>query len=85
MRGEEGPLDCALVVHRLHFAFTATVHDLFPQLTMGLAPIIVILKVLAMRHPEGKYAEGARLLARLFAINFVFGVVTERLVPRAAE
>jgi cytochrome d ubiquinol oxidase subunit I len=69
-------MDSALVVHRLHFAFTATFHYLFPQLTMGLAPLIVILKALGMRHPEGRYAEAARLLARLFAINFVFGVVT---------
>ena len=69
-------MDSALLVHRLHFAFTATFHYLFPQLTMGLAPMIVILKVLALRHPERRYAEASRLLARLFAINFVFGVVT---------
>jgi len=69
-------MDSALVVHRLHFAFTATFHYLFPQLTMGLAPLIVVLKVLALRHPEGRYADAARLLGRLFAINFVFGVVT---------
>jgi cytochrome d ubiquinol oxidase subunit I len=69
-------MDSALVVHRLHFAFTATFHYLFPQLTMGLAPMIVVLKLLALRHPEGRYADAARLLGRLFAINFVFGVVT---------
>jgi cytochrome d ubiquinol oxidase subunit I len=69
-------LDSALVVHRLHFAFTATFHYLFPQLTMGLAPLIVICKLLAIRHPERGYAQAARLLGRLFAINFVFGVVT---------
>ena len=69
-------MDSALVVHRLHFAFTATFHYLFPQLTMGLAPMIVILKVLALRQPERRYAEAARLLAKLFAVNFAFGVVT---------
>ena len=31
-------MDSALLVHRLHFAFTVTFHYLFPQLTMGLAP-----------------------------------------------
>jgi len=30
-------MDSALLVHRLHFAFTITFHYLFPQLTMGLA------------------------------------------------
>ena len=69
-------MDSALFVHRLHFAFTATFHYLFPQLTMGLAPLIVICKVLAIRRPGRGYAEAARLLGRLFAINFVFGVVT---------
>ena len=69
-------MDSALVVHRLHFAFTATFHYLFPQLTMGLAPMIVVLKVLALRRPDRRFDEAARLLARLFAINFVFGVVT---------
>ena len=34
----------SLVLHRLHFAFTVTFHYLFPQLTMGLALLIVILK-----------------------------------------
>ena len=69
-------MDSALVVHRLHFAFTATFHYLFPQLTMGLAPLIVVCKVLAVRRPDRGYAEAARLLGRLFALNFVFGVVT---------
>jgi cytochrome d ubiquinol oxidase subunit I len=69
-------LDNALVVHRIHFAFTATFHYLFPQLTMGLAPLIVVCKVLALKRPARGYAEAARLLGRLFAIAFVFGVVT---------
>jgi cytochrome d ubiquinol oxidase subunit I len=69
-------LDSALLVHRLHFAFTATFHYLFPQLTMGLAPLIVILKLLALRRPDRGYAGGARLLAKIFAVTFVFGVVT---------
>lgn len=36
----------ALVFHRLQFAFTVTYHYLFPQLTMGLALLIVIMKAL---------------------------------------
>ena len=42
----------ALTLHRLHFAFTITFHYLFPQLTMGLAPLIVILKTMALRTRE---------------------------------
>jgi Cytochrome bd terminal oxidase subunit I len=41
-------MDSALDIHRLHFAFTITFHYLFPQLTMGLALLIVVLKSLAL-------------------------------------
>ena len=34
----------AEIIHRLHFAFTITFHYLFPQLTMGLALLIVAIK-----------------------------------------
>jgi cytochrome d ubiquinol oxidase subunit I len=43
---------------------------------MGLAPLIVLFKWLELRRPGRGYGESARLLARLFAVNFVFGVVT---------
>jgi len=39
----------ALLWHRLQFAFTIVYHYLFPQLTMGLALYIVVLKILALR------------------------------------
>jgi cytochrome d ubiquinol oxidase subunit I len=66
----------ALLLHRLHFAFTVTYHYLFPQLTMGLALLIVILKTLAIRSQNERYNEAARFWAKIFAINFLIGVVT---------
>ncbi|HTT23813.1 MAG TPA: cytochrome ubiquinol oxidase subunit I [Candidatus Sulfotelmatobacter sp.] len=69
-------MDSALLVHRLHFAFTVTFHYLFPQLTMGLAPLIVVLKTLALRRNDESYNKAARFWARIFGINFVIGVVT---------
>ncbi|MGZ3480294.1 MAG: cytochrome ubiquinol oxidase subunit I, partial [Myxococcaceae bacterium] len=39
----------ALFWHRLHFGFTVTYHYLFPQLTMGLAFLIVLFKWRAFR------------------------------------
>ena len=69
-------MDSALLVHRLHFAFTATFHYLFPQLTMGLALLIVVLKTIALRRKDPVYNEAARFWARIFGINFVVGVVT---------
>ncbi len=69
-------MDSALLVHRLHFAFTVTFHYLFPQLTMGLAPLIVVLKTLGLRRNNETYNQAARFWARIFGINFVLGVVT---------
>ena len=69
-------MDSALLVHRLHFAFTVTFHYLFPQLTMGLAPLIVYLKTVALRDGNESYNKAARFWAKIFGINFVLGVVT---------
>jgi cytochrome d ubiquinol oxidase subunit I len=69
-------MDSALFIHRLHFAFTVTYHYLFPQLTMGLAPLIVALKSLALWKKDDRYNRAARFWAKIFGINFVIGVVT---------
>jgi cytochrome d ubiquinol oxidase subunit I len=69
-------MDSALLVHRIHFAFTITFHYLFPQLTMGLAPLIVVLKTLGIRHRDEIYNQAARFWAKIFGINFLLGVVT---------
>ena len=69
-------MDSALAVHRLHFAFTVTYHYLFPQLTMGLALLIVVLKTLALQTGNELYNESARFWLKIFAINFAMGVVT---------
>jgi cytochrome d ubiquinol oxidase subunit I len=69
-------MDSALLVHRLQFAFTATFHYLFPQLTMGLALLIVVLKTIGLMRNDPTYNESARFWGRIFGINFVLGVVT---------
>jgi cytochrome d ubiquinol oxidase subunit I len=69
-------MDSTILIHRLHFAFTATFHYLFPQLTMGLALLIVVLKTLALRSHNDLYNQAARFWARIFGINFIMGVVT---------
>jgi len=66
----------ALTIHRLHFAFTVTFHYIFPQLTMGLALLIVVLKTMALRTGNQHYNAAARFWARIFGINFALGVVT---------
>ena len=66
----------ALLLHRIHFAFTITYHYLFPQLTMGLALLIVVLKTIALRRKNEHYNQAARFWAKIFAVNFLLGVVT---------
>ena len=65
-----------LLLHRVHFAFTVTFHYLFPQLTMGLALLIVVLKTLGLIRGDERYSQASRFWARILAINFVLGVVT---------
>lgn len=64
------------LIHRLHFAFTITFHYLFPQLTMGLALLIVVLKTAALKTNGELWDRAAHFWGRIFGINFVFGVVT---------
>jgi cytochrome d ubiquinol oxidase subunit I len=66
----------ALGWHRFQFGFTITFHYLFPQLTMGLALLLVVLKVAALRTRDERYDDLARFWGRIFGINFALGVVT---------
>ena len=69
-------MDLALAVHRLQFAFTVTFHYIFPQLTMGLALLIVVMKSAALRTRSEHWNEASRFWVRIFAVSFVMGVVT---------
>ncbi len=62
--------------HRLHFGFTVTYHYLFPQLTMGLAFLVVLFKWRGVRSGSALHDQAARFWARIFGISFAFGVVT---------
>ncbi len=66
----------ALFWHRLHFGFTVTFHYLFPQLTMGLALLILLFKWKAVRTGSTVHGEAARFWARIFGVTFALGVVT---------
>src|ERR671930_1060728 len=65
-----------ILLSRLHFAFTAVYHYLFPPLTMGLALLLVVLKTRALL-PGGRTAnESVRFWSRIFVTTFIMGVVT---------
>ena len=62
--------------HRLQFGFTITYHYLFPQLTMGLALLIVVLKGIGLRTGRREWHDAARFWIRIFGLSFAMGVVT---------
>ncbi|HUL45023.1 MAG TPA: cytochrome ubiquinol oxidase subunit I [Bacteroidota bacterium] len=66
----------ALLIDRLQFAFTVTYHYLFPQLTMGLALLIVLLKWIGLKKNDERYHRAAKFWAGIFAVNFALGVIT---------
>ena len=74
--GGDVTMDDALVFHRLQFAFTIVYHYLFPQLTMGLALLIVVMKARGLRPGGERWNDAARFWIRIFGINFAVGVVT---------
>jgi cytochrome d ubiquinol oxidase subunit I len=51
-------------------------HYIFPQLTMGLALLIVILKIQAIRKKDEECNKAARFWAKIFGLNFAMGVIT---------
>jgi cytochrome d ubiquinol oxidase subunit I len=69
-------LEDALLMSRMQFAFTITYHYLFPMLTMGLALLVFVLKSIYMRNRNELYNKAARFWGKIFAVTFVFGVVT---------
>jgi len=62
--------------HRLQFGFTITYHYLFPQLTMGLALLIVVLKGMGLATGQPDWSHAARFWIRIFGLSFAMGVVT---------
>jgi len=72
--GQNAAVDDAELLHRFQFAVCAAFHYLFPQLSMGLAPLLV----LARRWSRTDAVAGTfvQTWTRLFALTFVFGVVT---------
>jgi cytochrome bd ubiquinol oxidase subunit I len=79
-----------VLVDRLQFTLTITFHYLFPILTMGLALFIAWFKSVSylgredhrfrlLRKTDAEresYEDAARFWAKVFTVNFAFGVVT---------
>jgi len=56
----------AIFLSRLQFALTLGFHILFPTLTLGLAPFLVMLEVQWLRTGKEVYVRLYRFWAKLF-------------------
>jgi cytochrome bd ubiquinol oxidase subunit I len=68
-------MDPAALMHRLQFAFTLTYHYIFPQITMGLALLIFILKTMGLRG-DATANRAVRFWTKILGVTFIIGVVT---------
>jgi cytochrome d ubiquinol oxidase subunit I len=66
----------ALLAHRFQFGFTVAYHYLFPQLTMGLALLLFVLKSVALFRGHAQADAAVRFWSRILGLAFVMGVVT---------
>ena len=69
-------MDTSTILSRLQFAFTIAYHYLFPQFTMGLALLLVVLKILYLAKKDERYNNAVHFWGKIFAITFIMGVVT---------
>jgi cytochrome d ubiquinol oxidase subunit I len=69
-------MESALLYDRLQFAATATFHYLFPQLTMGLALLLLYFRSRSLATGDEHYHQVAQFWTKIFALSFAFGVVT---------
>lgn len=65
-----------VTLSRLQFAITIGFHFIFVPLTIGLALFIAVVETIYVRTDDLRYKSLAKFWGKLFAINFVLGVVT---------
>ena len=65
-----------IFLSRLHFAFTAMFHIIWPVLTIGLSIFLVVMEARWLMTGQKRYYHHARFWMRLFLLNFAVGVVS---------
>jgi cytochrome d ubiquinol oxidase subunit I len=66
----------ALLLARLQFAFTISVHIIFPAFSIGSSAFVATLLVLWRRSGDEHYHRLARFWTKIFAVSFAMGVVS---------
>jgi cytochrome bd-type quinol oxidase subunit 1 len=71
------------VIARWQFGFTIVYHYLFPQLTMGLALLLVVLKTLYLRRGEGDLVDVVERAVKKLSGDYEQPERTKRKGPAA--
>jgi cytochrome d ubiquinol oxidase subunit I len=66
----------ALLLSRLQFAFTISVHIVFPSFTIGLAAWLTVLEALHLATGRALYRLVFEFWLKIFAVAFALGVVS---------
>jgi len=66
----------ALLLARLQFAFTISVHIIFPAFSIGSSAFVATLLVLWRRTGQEHFHRLARFWTKIFAVSFAMGVVS---------
>jgi cytochrome d ubiquinol oxidase subunit I len=66
----------ALMLARLQFAFTVSLHIIFPAFTIGLASYLAVLEALWLLTGRGVYLSVFNYWKKIFALSFGMGVVS---------
>jgi cytochrome d ubiquinol oxidase subunit I len=69
-------LSDTVVLSRMQFALTASIHMLLPTLTTEVGIYLVIIEGLWLKTHDRDYYYQARFWAKLYALNFGVGVAT---------
>jgi len=64
------------ILARLQFAFTIMYHYIYPQLSIGLGLILVIMEATYLRTQNPLYLQMTRFWTKVFALTFALGVST---------
>jgi cytochrome d ubiquinol oxidase subunit I len=70
------PVNDALTLARLQFAFTVSFHIIFPAISIGLASYLAVLEGLWLRTGKVVYRELFFFWSKIFAVGFGMGVVS---------
>ena len=68
--------ETALILARAQFAFTVSLHFIFPAFSIGLASYLAVLEALWLRTGADKYLNLFKYWLKIFALTFAMGVVS---------